>query len=184
MNSYKRQNGVLIRDEPARPKPLVQHYALLSDAGGPRRKRSTATLTVTMVLIGLVAGWIGGISLTGAFHRSSSAMNPVDEAATAPVQPQPDARPPAANVIVPGGKPARSRDAQSESQADVQLQPPRATPNDEDKEQEDRAVEVPTREQSTKEIGQNAMDKILKDNDKAKRGKHFEVNKRANKNEE
>jgi hypothetical protein len=194
MSSYKSQNGVLLREEPEvpvlevpepeAPEPAVKHYALLDDlARQPQqqpRKRSRASFTIIMVLIGLLAGWVGGISLTGAFHRSASAMDPVDEAATAPVQPQPDARPSAANVNAPGGKSARPRDAQPESQADAQLQPPRATPIADDKEQEDRAAEVPTREQTTKEIGQSAIEKILKENDKIKRGKHL----KANKNEE
>jgi hypothetical protein len=39
---------------------------------------------------------------------------------------------------------------------------------------------VPTGEPSTKEIGQSAMDKILKENDKIKRCKRL----KANKNEE
>lgn len=195
MNSYKSQNGVLLREEPEvpepevseprAPEPAVKHYALLDDlARQPQQqpqKRSRASFTIIMVLIGLLAGWVGGISLTGAFQRSASAMDPVDEAATSPVQPQPDARPSATNVNAPGGKSARPRDdAQPQSQADAQLQPPRTTPILDDKEQEDRAAEVPTREQTTKEIGQSAMEKILKENDKIKRGKHLN----ANKNEE
>lgn len=191
MNSYKSQNGVLLRDEPealepGAPEPTVKHYALLDDLArhsqrqpqAQRRRRSRASITIILVLIGLLAGWVGGISLSGAFQRSNSAMDiPVDEAAT-PVQPQPETRPAAANGIVQGGKSAKSRDAQPESQVDAQLQPPQATPIGEDKEQqEDRTVDVPTREQSTKEIGQNAMDKILKENDKTKRGKRLKTNK-------
>lgn len=177
MSIYKNRTFSFIRDEPAVP---VKHYALLDDLARPPRKRSRATMTVALVVIGLLAGWIGGISLTGAFQRAKLATDVPQMVETAgPQSQQPDTRP-ATNVIAPAGKSARPRDAQAEPQPGVELQPPRATLIDEDKGQEDRKVEVPTGEQSTKEIGQNAMDKILKENDKIKRGKHL----KANKNEE
>lgn len=177
MSTYKNQTFSLIRDEPAVP---VKHYALLDDLAKPPRKRSRATMTVALVVIGLLVGWIGGISLTGAFQRAKPATDvPQMEETAGPQSQQPDTRP-ATNVIAPAGKSARSRDAQAEPQPGVELQPPLATQVDEEKSQEDRKVEVPTGEQSTKEIGQNAMDKILKENDKIKRGKHL----KANKNEE
>ena len=171
----------LVGDEPEVP---VNHYALLEDlARQPRRRpraprAQRATMTVALVVIGLLAGWVGGISLTGAFQRAKTATDVppnahTEETAAPASQLQPDTR-------APAGKSARSRDAQADPEPAVELQPPRATLVEEDKSQEDRKVEVPTGEQSTKEIGQNAMDKILKENDKINRGKHL----KANKNEE
>lgn len=179
MNPYKSQTFSLVRDQREVP---VKHYALLDDLARQPRRRSRATMTVALVVIGLLAGWIGGISLTGAFQRAKPASDvpsnsQMEETATPPSQP--DTRIPA-NVIAPGGKSVRSGDAQPESQPGVELQPPRATLIDEDQGQEDRKAEVPAGEQSTKEIGQNAMEKILKENDKLRRGKHL----KANKNEE
>lgn len=182
MSTYKNQTFSLIRDEPAVP---VKHYALVDDlARPPRRRRSRGPMTVALVVIGLLAGWIGGISLSGAFQRAKLAndVSPngqMEETGVPPSQPQPDTRS-TTNAGAPGTKSARPRDAQAEPQPGVELQPPRATPIDEDKGTEDRKVEVPTGEQSTKEIGQSAMDKILKENDKIKRGKHL----KGNKNEE
>lgn len=181
MSNYKNQTFSLIRDEPAVP---VKHYALLDDlARQPRKQRSRAPMTVALVVIGLLAGWIAGISLTGAFHRAKPAADVPPsgqmEETTDPQAQHPDTRP-ATNVISPAGKSARPRDTQAEPQPGVELQPPRATLVNEEKSQEDRKVDVPTGEQSTKEIGQNAMEKILKENDKIKRGKHL----KANKNEE
>ena len=180
MSTYKNQTFSLIGDEPPVP---VKHYALLDDLARQPRRRSKVPMTVALVVIGLLAGWLAGISLTGAFQRSKPATDvpsngQVEEPASPQSQP-PDTRP-ATNVAAPAGKSARPRDAQAEPQPGVELQPPRATLIDEDKRQEDRKVDVPTGEQSTKEIGQNAMEKILKENDKIKRGKHL----KANKNEE
>jgi hypothetical protein len=172
MNSYKSRSYILLRDEPAVPKVDVKHYALLGDAGRQPARRSKTAITVTIVLIGLFAGWIGGKSLTGAFQRSKPATDgSIEENAAS--QLQPDTRPPA-NVIAPGVKSARPKDVQPESQQSVELQPSRDR-SDEQKEQEDRAVDIPG-EQAVKEIGQNAMDNILKA-DKIKRGKHLKANK-------
>jgi hypothetical protein len=192
MDSYKSQTYSLLRDEPevsAAPRaadvpdvPIVnvKHYALLDDVARQPRGRPRATMTVIMVSIGLLAGWIGGISLTGAFQHSRPAPDvSIEQSAVPPSRLQPDPRP-SGNVNAPSGKSARAREAQADSQPHVEAQPPRATPIDEDKEQGDRWLGVPTREQSTKEIGRSAMDKILKENDKIKRGKHL----RANKNED
>lgn len=184
MNSDKSQTSSLVRDEPEVP---VKHYALLEVlARQPRRRsrRPRAMITVALVVIGLLAGWLGGISLTGAFQRAKTDTNvppnvQMHETGVPSSQLQPDTRP-SANVIAPGGKSTRPRDAQPETQPSVELQPPRATLIDEEKGQEDQKADVPTGEQSTKEIGQSAMDKILKENDKIKRGKHL----KANKNEE
>lgn len=183
MNSDKSERFSLVRDEPPEP---VKHYALLDDlARQPRRsRRSRATMTVALVVIGLLAGWIGGISLTGAFQRPKTATDfppntPTAETAAPSSKLQPDTRP-SAVIIAPAGKSARSRDAQADPEPPVELQPPRATLTDEEKGQADRKADVPTGEQSAKEIGQNAIDKILKENDKIRRGKHL----KANKNEE
>ena len=181
MSTYKNQTFSHIRDEPTAP---VKHYALLDDPARQPRRRSRATMTVALVVIGLLAGWIGGISLSGAFQHTKPTNVPpngqqMEEPPAQPSQQQQDSRPPA-NVVAPSAKSTGSRDAQTEPQSGVELQPPRATPIDEDKSQEDRKVEVPTGEQSTKEIGQNAIEKILKENEKIKRGKHL----KANKNEE
>ena len=190
MHSHKSQNYSLLRDEPEMSAPRVadvpnvpnvnvKHYALLDDVATEPRRRPRATMTVIMVLIGLLAGWIGGISLTGAFQHLKPATDVSTEQTAPPASRlQPDART-SENVNAPRGK-ARAREAPADSQPDVEAQPPRATPIDEDKEQGDRWLGVPTREQSTKEIGQGAMDKILKENDKIRRGKHL----KANKNEE
>jgi len=181
MSIYKNQTFSLIRDEPAVP---VKHYALLDDLARQPRRRSRAPMTVALVVIGLLAGWIAGISLTGAFQRAKPASdvpNGQMVETTDPQAQQPDTRP-ATNVIAPAGKSARPRDTPAEPQPGVELQPPRATVVDEDKdkEQDDPKAEVPTGEQSTKEIGKNAIEKILKENDKIQRGKHL----KANKNEE
>ena len=181
MNPNKSRTFSLVRDQREVP---VKHYALLDDLARQPRRRSRATMTVALVVIGLLAGWIAGISLTGAFQHAKPATDvppngQMEEPAAQPSQQQSDTRP-SANVITPGAKSVRSDNAQPESQPSVELQPPRATQIDEDKSQEDRKVEVPTGEQSTKEIGQNAMEKILKENDKVRRGKHL----KANKNEE
>jgi hypothetical protein len=184
MNSDKSQTSSLVRDEPEVP---VKHYALLEDLARQPRGRSRrprALITVALVVVGLLAGWLGGISLTGAFQRAKTDANvppnvQMQETGVPASQPQPDTRS-SANVIAPAGKSARPRDAQADPEPAVELQPPRATLVEEDKRQEDRKVEVPTGEQATKEIGQTAMDKILKENDKIKRGKHL----KANKNEE
>ena len=171
MKSYKSQNGILLRTESDSD---VKHYALLVDAGRQPPRRSRTAITVTIVLIGLVAGWIGGKSLTGAFQRSRPATDvSIGESSAPPAQLQPDSRA-SANVTVSGVKSARPKDVQPESQQGVQLQPSRDARSDEQKEQEHRAVETPG-EQAAKEIGDKAMDNILKEN-KTKRGKHLKAN--------
>ena len=178
MNSYKSRSYILLRDEPAAPavpKVDVKHYALLDNAGRQPPRRSRTAITITIVLIGLFAGWIGGRSLTRALQRSKPATDVSSEESATPLsQPRPDS-PSSANVTVPGVKSARPKDVQPESQQGVELQPSRDARSDEPKEQEDRAIEIPG-EQAVKEIGQNAMDNILKAN-KIKRGKHLKANK-------
>jgi hypothetical protein len=188
MNSPESQSGILLREEPEAPEPTVKHYALLDEVARqperPPRKRSVApitviTVTVIMVLIGLLAGWIGGKSLTGAFQTKPAADIPLQDNAVPPSQPQPNPHS-SANVAVPGSKSVQPRESQQPQQRVDESQPQREANADEGKEQkekEDHAIEVPTKEQSTKEIGEKTMEKILKENDKIKRGKHLKDNK-------
>src|SRR5213083_609247 len=94
MSTYKNQTFSLIRDEPPVP---VKHYALLDDLPRQPRKRSRAPMTVALVVIGLLAGWIGGISLTGAFQRAKPATdvppNGQMEDTASPQSQPPDTRP-------------------------------------------------------------------------------------------
>lgn len=183
MNSHTAQSYNLRRDEThvsGAPEVNVKHYALLDDGPRQPRRSSKGPITVALVLAGLLAGWVGGRFLPGVFRRSQPPAAVSAEETAAPPQPQPGSRP-SATGVVSGGKSLRPRDQQPDSQpVNADSQPPADTRADEEKPQEDRKVEVPTGEQSTKEIGQSAMDKILKENDKIKRGKHL----RANKNEE
>src|SRR5258708_22509970 len=118
MNSYKNRSDILRRDDPQvpdapevpeMPEPNVKHYALLDDPGRQPRRRSRATITVAMVVVGLLAGWLGGISLTGAFQRSKRAADvPINSNAAPAPQLQPDTRP--SSNVDPGGKSGRPRD--------------------------------------------------------------------------
>lgn len=180
MNSFKNQSHTLVRDEPP-ALGNVKHYALLDDVNRRPRKRSRPAMTVALVVMGLLAGWIAGMLLTGSFQRAKPVTDvPNEENTVQPSQPQPDPRPQANGMSE--GKSVRSRDQRDESQPEVDMEHPPATSIEEDKDKEsgDPWLGVPTGEQSTKEIGRSAMDKILKENDRMKRGKHL----RANKNEE
>lgn len=189
MNSDTGQSHKLLRDElhglevPAAPEVKIKHYALLDDGGRQQRRPSRVPITVVLVLAGFLAGWIGGKFLPGVFQRSKPPTDVSAEEIAVPPQPpqlQQGSRP-LATGVGSGGKSLRPRDQQPDSQpVNADSQPSADARADEDKQQEDRKVGVPAGDQPTKEIGLSALDKILKENEKIKRGKHL----RANRNEE
>ncbi|MFY9557514.1 MAG: hypothetical protein WAV47_22620 [Blastocatellia bacterium] len=150
-------------------------------------RASRITTVALVVAFGLGAGWIGGKTLGSRFMHSDSA----------PVETQPQ--------IVPGGAnstPLSQPDPRNGSEPDKQvsgadtaaprvepevekpaLQPephkelPKVPKVDKDEEAEKAVDEPPTKEQTEKEIGSKALDKIQKDNEKMRRGKKIKQNK-------
>jgi hypothetical protein len=178
MKSIANQN-VIFSDDEVRviPSPTnVGYRVLLSDVDRRRRPRSGATITVAMALIGLLAGWIGGIALTGGFRNSKTASEPVDVAA--PSQPPTDSGSTSTEKLVtaPASKQLRPREAPDQS-----LQPRDADPRADKQEGDEREVEKPVieppRKEPSKEVGQDAMEKMLRDNEKVKRGKRLKANR-------
>jgi hypothetical protein len=162
------------------PEPTPRRV-LLSPEARPRRRGSRTVGTVIFVLIGLLAGWIGGITLTGAFHQSGSAPNSGGNSNSIE-PPNSQANPPSSSNASTASTPpsTRRRDPRPESE------PPESEPEVSDsvnkdsvnKLKDDKATpEIPSAEDSAKEIGQRAQDKILKENEKMKRGKYSKANK-------
>lgn len=173
MKSSAGQFGVIVQDEEGHRELVtnVGYRVLLSDVARRKRSNSGTSITIAMALIGLLAGWVAGIALTGGFRDSRSAAEPaVDVALPSPPQ-QVDAQS-AEKSGVSANKPVRSREGRADYQ---ESEDPDADKAD-DKPAETVVAPAPAREPS-KEIGQAAMDKILKENEKIKRGKHLKANK-------
>ena len=187
MKSQAKRFDIVFKNSAARDEapvnPPVGYRVLLSDAVTRRRPVSGAAITVAMALIGLLAGWIAGIALTGGFHGSRTVPeSPPDIAlpsqAPADAQAAEKGSSVAARSLHPRDSNAEARPPQDQ---DNDATDPRATKQAVEERPEERETVVPSKEPS-REIGQAAMDKILKENEKMKRGKRQKENKNDDEN--
>ena len=126
-----------------------------------KRKRTKPRLaaTVLIAIFGLGAGWIAGKALSGVIGHSAPASDvPVGKDSSSISQPQSEISAPAKGATE-GSKP------QPEPPAPVVKSEPQ-----EPTKKEPDVTEIPDAEQSTKEIGRQALKKMMKEIKKMNRG--------------
>lgn len=136
-----------------------------------KRKRTKPMLaaTVLIAIFGLGAGWIAGKALSGKMNHSAPASNvPAAKDSSSTSQPQPETPPPAKGTTE-GSKP------QPEPPAPVVKSEPQEPPK-----KEPDVTEIPDAEQSTKEIGRQALKKMMKEIKKMNRGNRQGTSKNEN----
>ncbi|MEK6322390.1 MAG: hypothetical protein AABN33_11980 [Acidobacteriota bacterium] len=141
----------------------------------PHRSRRTTKLIVTalVVALGIGAGWLGGKVLSGGSHPPPAPPANDVSASDDPAprsRPLPESQPPAKGASEKPAAPSSESAPEAEKPVVVTEPPPKLPRVDKEEERAEKP-EIPTEEDSAKEVGRQALKKMKKEPNNMNGGK-------------